>query len=242
MNEIFSEEAPWQQIDAKFSSQVLDLVQNGQRPRKNFTEDIYPHKKEICTIIDACWIHDAKLRPTMKEVLENIENLIDSMEINKNHAMDDDYHTSENMYATFSGSKSSNSFGTPISAFDRAKRHSYAPTTWNPNYTISSGSHTMHPPKKSSTYMNLVDFAPPDVQGSSPSKTPPSEEEYHPSYLIQNSTEAKVEPISAPTPSPDKNVPLYARFDSVLQKANTEPNLSTKSSNSEYKPAYLTGK
>ena len=83
MNELFSEERPWSHFDTKFSSEILNRVEAGERPLQNFSEVVYPHKPQIVDIINACWIHNAEERPDMTIILEMLDDLIESIENEK---------------------------------------------------------------------------------------------------------------------------------------------------------------
>ena len=80
MNELFSEERPLLDLDVQFSFEVFEFIQQGNRPKKNFTEDKYEHYHSIVELIDACWAGDSKARPTMETVVQRIDDIIYEIE------------------------------------------------------------------------------------------------------------------------------------------------------------------
>jgi len=83
MNELFSEERPWCHVETEFTSEIIGLVEEKQRPRKNFTKEQYPHFDAISKIIDDCWEHDQQKRPPMRKILDAIDDIISTIEIEK---------------------------------------------------------------------------------------------------------------------------------------------------------------
>lgn len=250
MNEIFSEEIPWSHIGTKFSVDILDRVERGERPVKNFSEETYKHKNELCNIIDSCWMQDPNDRPSMKEVLSKIECIISKIESEnisslKSDSNHDDYISKESLYATLPGPSSSELSGKSIAAMDRSKRHSCSPNI------VPYGNKTIgRPVARQSNYHDIIVgkdyFAPPsdpidnDKKNKDRARSPTVavDRSYSPDYLKQPTN-----PIPADTPvqhglsqsNGETTVPGYLRNVNFSEhRANTEPNLV-----SDYKPAYL---
>jgi L1 cell adhesion molecule like protein len=85
MNEVFSEERPWSHLsDTRWNSEIHDRVDQGQRPRMNFSEVQYAHASEIKNIITCCWAGNPTTRPTMSHVVQMLNHLLEACAIANN--------------------------------------------------------------------------------------------------------------------------------------------------------------
>merc|ERR1712137_173518 len=175
-NEVFSCERPWCHIDTQWNSEIHNRVDNGERPRFNFTKEECPHKEEIEDIISQCWIGDPNQRPDMKAILRQIEELVvkvDSTPVAPRAAST----PATGLYASYQ----------PQSSFTPNPAPSRLYGTAQPGYTPTQGSNTYASQPGGSQYISQPGAPSQYVPGGlyvSTANSYPSVPQREPSFVI----------------------------------------------------------